>query len=300
MNGPPSEIINNIEFSRLSLQTIDKITDALIHQDRNLDTGESAVYSLEARAVQHLFKLDKKSLIEADRLLSMAYSRSPQGHYLAWRAFLRNLAFFQHRTMDFLDTGSSTLELSYEAVRESPEHPLVLSIASQLDYIHQGDLGMSLTIADKAVKSNTQNPLSWAFYSNALVANKRFKEGMNAAQVAISLATGSRNEYFFHHFACMAAVSRHDYQKGMQHSQTALHFRPDFVSTRRYELAIATELNDPVAFDHSLKMMKKQEADFEAHMLLEPDYPVNTMRRLPLIESVNNYLEKNTNSKEAQ
>lgn len=293
LSGLPSEIADSLELSRLSLRTIDKISDALIHHDENLGLGASAVYSLEVQAIQHLFSLDKESLKESDRIFAMAYERSPQGHYLAWRAFLRNLAFFQHQTTDFLpDNRNSTLELSYEAVRESPDHPLVLSIASQLDYIHQGDLGTSLAIANKAIQSNVGSPLCWAFYSNALVANKRHKEAMNAAKRAISLAKGSRYEFFFHHFACMAAVSQCDYHSSMRHAQTALRFRPDFVSTRRYELAIATELSDQLSFEHSLEMMKQHEKGFQTYMLLEKDYPVTTMRRLPLIESVNDYLCK--------
>ena len=290
--GPPSEILDCVNVGRLALQTIDKISDALIQHDERLGLGASAVYSLEAQGIQLLFKLDKSSLKEADKIFSIAYERSPQGHYLAWRAFLRNLAFFQHRTTDFLNDQTTTLEFSYEAVRESPEHPLVLGIGSQLDYIHQGDLATSLAIADKAVQKDATNPLTWAFYSNALVANKRHKEGMGAAEKAISLSKGSRQEFFFHHFACMASVSQLDYQKGMSHAQTALRFRPDFVSTRRYELAISTELNESNSFEQSLEMMKKYETDFTAKMLLDPNYPVTTMRRLPLIDSVNSYLGK--------
>jgi len=292
VQGTPSEIVGNIKLGRFVLQVIDKITSTLVTYNQSRGLGAAGVYSLEAQAIDLLFQLDQASLSEADRIFALAYDTAPKGQYLAWRAFLRNLAFFQHRRTDFLKDNTSTLELSFEAVRQAPDHPLVQGIASQLDYIHQGDLATSLSIADLAVQSDSTSPLTWAFYSNALVANKRFREGAAAASNAIALSAGSRTQFFFHHFACMAAVSHKDYEGGMAHAQSALRFRPDFVSTRRYELAIATHLNKPADYAHSLAMMKKYEHGFAADMLLDPSYPVTTMRRLPLIDSVNDYLQK--------
>jgi len=58
------------------------------------------------------------------------------------------------------------------------------------------------------------------------------------------------------------------------------------VSPRRYEVALANHLGDESGVDHAVDAMRLVEPEFVLHTLLDPTYPVNTLRRLPIIETV--------------
>lgn len=282
VSGAPSEIANSLDIARLTLQSIDRICDVAV---RHPDSEHSA-FALEFHAKNLLFQLDRKSLIEADRLFALAFNIQPRGQYLAWRGLLRNIAFFQHRTTEFLEGETTAVDYSLEGLRHSPENATVQAISSQLDYIHQGDVQTSLVIAMQSVDLDNSNPMTWAFLSNALTANHRSKEAYETACKAVALSVGSKTQFFFEHFACMSAVANLEYQQAMQHAKTALHFRPEFVSTRRYEVALAMKLKDDAGLAYSVSTMQKTEADFTPSKMLDDNYPVITMRRLPLMDSV--------------
>ncbi len=61
---------------------------------------------------------------------------------------------------------------------------------------------------------------------------------------------------------------------------------PNFVSPRRYEVALATSLGDQRGVDRAVEAMRRTEKNFTVTDLLDPTYPVNTLRRLPIIDAL--------------
>jgi hypothetical protein len=274
-----------VELDRLAATSVEKLCDTFA-AGQSAEGADMCAFLLARHARDLFFRLDQKSLIDADRLLRRAFEIEPRGRYLAWRAFLRNAAYFQHRNMQFFDDPTPVGELAIEALRHSPEDAAVQAITSQLDYIHQGSVRTPLIMAQRSIEGDPTSPMGWAVLSNALAANGRREESYDAASRAVKLSATSPFQFYFEHFACMAAAALGDYDRSMLHARTSLRFRPDFVSTRRYEIALNLQRGDAAALAQSLNALRQHEPNFSPSMLLEPSYPVTTLRRLPLIDAV--------------
>ena len=247
-------------------------------------TAEAILLAHEAR--NNIFALDRDSLIKADLLLARAYELEPRGQFIGWRAFLRNTAFFQHRTSDIFHESFTSEYLSLEALHQSPDDPLVQAFASQLDYVNQGRVVEPMLRAERAVELDRSDPLARALLSNALTVNGHLEDAYKVALQSISLATGSRYEFYFHHFACMAATAAGDYEVALRHARASVSRVPEFVSPRRYEIVLAHKLGDQPGVERAIDAMRNTEPEFDIKMMLDPSYPVNTLRRLPIIEAI--------------
>lgn len=280
-----SRLQESPEIGRLVQSTVDTVLDRMKFE--NLPTGGAAEAMLLANeARKRTFALDKKSLIRADLLLTRAYEIEPRGQYIGWRAFLRNTAFFQHRTSDIFEERYGSDELSLEALHQSPNDAIVQAFSSQLEYVNQGNLVEPLMRAERAVEIDRSDPLARALLSNALTVNGHLEDAYHIALQSVSLAAGSRYEFYFHHFACMAATAARKYELALRHARRSVSFVPDFVSPRRYEVALAMHLGDGDGVEKAVTAMRNVEPGFDSGMLLDPSYPVNTLRRLPIIEAI--------------
>lgn len=283
--GGLSELRGDPAAYRLAYRIIDRLVDLSAGKTDapRARTGE-LIHFAEAR--KRLFALDRVSLIEADQLFALAFEREPRGSYLAWRAFNRSLGKFIHHGARLFDDVISERELCDEALRCAPQSGIVRAVTSQLDYVQGGDLGTSLAMARQAFEVDRSTPLVSAILSNALSTSGQLDEGYAMGRRAVSLIAGSRHQYFFEHFACMAAAAQQEYRKALEHARIALRLKPDFVSTRRYEIALALELRDANGAARAVEAMRQAEPDFRISSMLADDYPVTTLRRLPLMDAV--------------
>ena len=273
------------EIGRLVQATTDTLLDRMRSEDlASGPTAEAILLANQAR--KNTFALDRDNLIEADLQLARAYELEPRGQFLGWRAFLRNTAFFQHRTSDIFHDQFGSEELSLEALHQSPDDPIVQAFASQLDYVNQGRLVEPMLRAERAVELDRSDPLARALLSNALTVNGHLEDAYKVALQSISLAAGSRYEFYFHHFACMAATASGDYEVALRHARTSVSRVPDFVSPRRYEIVLAQQLGDQLGVQRAVEAMRNTEPEFDIKMMLDASYPVNTLRRLPIIEAI--------------
>lgn len=275
----------SVDLDRLALNTVERVSDAFA-EAAAIDGADACASVLAHQARNLFFRLDMKSLVAADTLFKRAFEIEPRGRFLVWRGFLRNAAFFQHRTMSFLDNTAPVIELAVEALRHSPDDAVVQTISSQIEYVHQGNLRTPLVMAQRGVERDPTDPLGWALLSNALSTNGRLEEGYQTAKRALELTKHSPFQFYFEHFACMAAAALADYDQALLHASTALHFRPDFVSTRRYEVAVHLHRGETPQLRQSVNALRQQEPDFAPISLLDPTYPVNTLRRLPIMETM--------------
>lgn len=283
-----SQMRDVTDIGRLVQITSDILLDRVRYE--KLPSGGKAEAILLAReACKNMFALTKESLAKADLLLTRAYELHPLGEYLAWRAFLRNTAFFQHRTTDVFSESISADALSIAALHEAPQNSLVQAFAAQVDYVNQGNVLEPLVRAEMAVEADKSDPMARALLSNALTVNGRLEEGLQVALQSVSLAAKGPYEFYFHHFVCMAASALGEHQIGLNHARRSLSLQRHFVSPRRYEIALAMQLGEKLEVEQAVCAMRTVEPDFTVSTLLQPDYPVNTLRRLPLFEAVHSY-----------
>ncbi len=277
------ELEDDLPLGRFCINLFEEIGKAIV------DWGELNGFQMAALlnrcALSNLFEMDWNKLQSSDELFSNAYELAPSGVTLAWRAFLRNIALFQHRRRDFTQSAEIS-DLSSKAMKMSSDSFTVRAINSQLEYIHEGDTGKSLYLSQLSAEAARANPLSWATYSNSLTVNNRPKDAYDAALRSVALSSGSRSNFFFEHFACMAAAALGEYEKALTHASNSLAMKPEFVSTRRYQVALAIQIGEEALAKNAIQALRKQEANFHPHDFLDPNYPTTTLRRLPLIDAI--------------
>jgi len=283
--GAIGAMYESVDLDRLAHSTVDHIVDAFADA-ASIEGSDACALNLAREARKLFFQLDKGSLINADRLFKRAFEIEARGRHLVWRGFLRNAAFFQHRSMSFLDDAAPVTELAVEALRHSPDDSVVQAISSQIEYVHQGNLQTPLVMAQRGVDRDPTEPLGWALLSNALSTNGKLEEGYRAALRGLDLTKHSPFQFYFEHFACMAAAALADYDQALLHARTALRFRPDFVSTRRYEVALHLHRDDTPRLDLAVGALRQHEPSFTPIALLDSTYPVNTLRRLRIMDAV--------------
>lgn len=283
LESSESAQIQVFEFAR---RIYDQVTMQLSKRQNSEIGTDRTCAELSALAVRSIFRLGEGDLNNADILLKRAYEARPRGQFLAWRAFLRDLGFFQYRSDRHLDDRTPQANLCAEALRISPESTTVRIVTAHYRYLRQSRTSEALSIAEECVEKEGSNPLAWAVLSNILAVEGLHDESCRAAARAVRLSQNGRSSYFFHHFACMAAVSNGSYDEALAHANQSLELMPGFASPLRYKIVLDKVLGNDLEHYEAVDCLRDLEEDFSVGRLLEPDYPVNTLRRLPLIEAI--------------
>ena len=273
-NPPDDETSFNIGC--LANNTCQALGECLNDKRQTYAFGHLPV-ALACRGRAQIFDFSRHALIEADRLLAAAYALEPKPVYLAWRAFVRNTAAFEHLSNDFLEPLNNE-EIISGALREDPENSLVLAFAAQHSLVHQKDFGFGELLCEKAIESNEANALSWAFRANLLTAQKRFDDALVSAEKAVSLASGRALKNFTSIFSCMARIGKGDYAGAASNAQFARALSPDFIAIRRFLFALYQATARLEQANSVRQEILVREPDFDTATLFSPHYPVGTLR----------------------
>ncbi|MGN8170237.1 hypothetical protein [Agrobacterium sp. 22117] len=241
---------------------------------------------LASNARNLIFRFDRQSLSEADRHLSYAYERDPRPQYVAWRAFLRNMAQFQHRSTAFLGDEITSTELVQEALRQDGNSPGILSIGAHLEYLGGGSSRGSLRLAERAAELDPLNPINMAILSNAELVLDKLKASRRSATKALELTGGGEHRAFVEFFCCMSAAAVSDYDAAIGHAEAALILRPAFRAPLRYLIALYIQKGMTAHAARAIEQLRLLEPDFTPARFLDDDYPVTTMRRIRLIDTI--------------
>ncbi len=247
---------------------------------------ENSAALLASHGRNLLFRFDKVSLREGDRYLQLAYELEPRPQYLAWRAFLRNMANFQHRSCGFLDDRVELETLAQEAVRQASGSASALAIGAHIEYLCAGSPRTSLRLAERAVAIDPLNAVTYAILSNTELALDKREDSRRSALMALNLAGSGEQRAFIEFFGCMSAAALGDYQTAIDHAEASLFLRPSFVAPLRYLVALYTQMRMSNELARAVQRLRRVEPDFHPSWFLREDYPVTTMRRIRLIEAV--------------
>ncbi|MGV2073723.1 MULTISPECIES: hypothetical protein [Rhizobium/Agrobacterium group] len=243
-----------------------------------------AMLANHARAL--IFRFDRQSLRDADVNLRYAYDRDPRPQYLAWRAFLRNMAQFQHRSSAFLDDKITSTELVQEALREDAGSASILGIGAHLEYLGGGSSRGSLRLAERAVSLDPLNAVNLAILSNTELVLDKLRDSQGSALSALALTGGGEHRAFVEFFCCMSAAALGEYATAIGHAEAALILRPAFRAPLRYLIALYKQAGMIEQMDRAVSRLQQFEPDFLPARFLDSDYPVTTMRRIRLIDAI--------------
>ncbi|MGV1894799.1 AfsR/SARP family transcriptional regulator [Agrobacterium vitis] len=170
---------------------VQAILSTLRDRKDHLDISQSAaILASQARAL--IFRFDRQSLRDADAHLRYAYDRDPRPQYLAWRAFLRNMAQFQHCSSGFLDDKITAAELVQQALRDDIGSASILGIGAHLEYLGGGSSRGSLRLAERAVSLDPLNAVNLAILSNTELVLDKLRDSRGSALNALALTARRR------------------------------------------------------------------------------------------------------------
>lgn len=233
-----------------------------------------------------IFQFDRRSLSEADVYLRLAYDYEPRPQYLAWRAFLRNMANFQHRTCGFLGDAVEIETLAREAIHQAPNSAIALGVGAHIEYLVGGSHRTSFQLANRAVSFDPLNAVNQAILSNTELILGNLADSRRSSLKALALAQSCDCRAFIEFFCCMSAAALGDYQVATDHAEQALMLRPSFRAPLRYLVALYRHAGRTVDLSRAVARMRSVEPDFHIGRFLDNDYPVTTLRRIRLIEAI--------------
>ncbi|MEM6386260.1 MAG: hypothetical protein AAF718_08500 [Pseudomonadota bacterium] len=247
------------------------------HVSRNLPL---AMFS---RSFREAFSFSRPSLQSADKLIRLAYSQNLNPICLAWQAFLRNTAMFEHLTVDFLEERDNEVLIA-TAQSEAPDNSFVLALAAQHSLVNRQDVEYGKFLCERAIDINSSNTLAWAFMSNIHSMNNNYSEALRAAEIAVQLSQGHPLQNFVRIFRCMALIGMNKIEPAMLDAQFASAINPEYQAIRRYLLASSLVVGRNDIAVKTLREIRTREPMFRKAEFLNEDYPVGTLRSMPIVD----------------
>lgn len=240
-------------------------------------------YGTIQRAVRRIYDFDRHGLDAADLLLRSAEAGDASGLALAWRSF-GNLT----RAWEFREEAAKVWEeashLSEESVARSRGHPVILALAAQVQMTLNGDYDYGLHLARAAVSGDEENPYALDSLSLALQAQGAFDEGHLLAERARVAAAGLPNSFSWDMQCCLTAIGVGQLEEARGLALSAHRKMPVYRPALRYLVALNLLVGARDEAAHYTARLRLMEPDFSQRMLLQPSYPVETLRRLGLVD----------------
>lgn len=242
------------------------------------------------QAIRRVFEFEKTGLAKADGLLRDAVDGEARGLALAWRGFLRLT-----EALEFRDAESGKLEEAMlyiqEALHIAPDHPVVLSLASQVTLRVTGDLDQAHYLAGRAVSNGEDNPYALDALSQTLIVQGRNHEANGIADRARQFAQGLPHSFSWDLQACLSSISIGQINTAFDLALISHRKMPFYRPALRYLTALSVLKNSMDDMRHFAQKLRKIEPDFTPALLLSPTYPVQTLRDLGLIDEIRTRLE---------
>lgn len=278
-------------FYSIASRAVDAAVDALTRGNSSADGHEMALRLFNSARILTM-TLDRENLALADRQCAAAFEMAPRGGPLAWRALIRQISHFQYMTCGFLPSQEPISLLAASALEAFPQDSMAQCVSAHTEYLFGGDTQQALRLAQRSIQANPLNALAWAALANLQTATSDYQTGYASARRAIDLSAGTRAAHFLEFYGCIAAAGLGDYRLATRHARAAAKLSPNFAPPRRYLVALEASGNDGQALRGALQELRQIEPSFEMKLLLDGSYPVNTMRRIPLIDNVEGRLRR--------
>ena len=297
--------VEDVQFASLVKETASRIhaaasratvavIDALIRENAPSDGYDLALRLFNSGRLLTM-TLDRDNLALADRQCSAAFDIAPRGGPLAWRALIRQISHFQHMTCDFLprqEEGSASFVA--RALTAFPTDSMVQCVGAHTEYLFGGSTRQAFQLAKKSLEGNPLNAFSWAALANLQTATSDFRSGYESACQAVRLSAGTFAAFFFEFYACIAAAGLGAYPLAMRHAAASARQSPHFAPPLRYLVALNAATGEGDGLRSAVQRMRQIEPYFETGQLLDGAYPVNTLRRIALIGSVEGHVRRGT------
>jgi hypothetical protein len=235
------------------------------------------------RAASDLISFEAGRMHAAERELEAQAADAPSPIVLAW-------LMMTYRTMILERIEEATPErierieaAAARAIELGSTHPFSLAAASAMFIRFLGRPGEGVDLARRAVRLNPANPFAVDALGSAYYLRGQAEEGYRMANLARSLAAGTRMSPYFDMGAGVAATLTGRHDEAIRHARTATAVAPHFRVGWRYRIAHAAHRGDADEVNHCVRRLALVEPDFTAaRMLADPGYPTAAIRNADL------------------
>ncbi|MFM7443633.1 MAG: hypothetical protein ACKO2N_06935, partial [Tabrizicola sp.] len=163
------------EATRLVNQTVRKVADLVAA------APHMAHQQAYHRAVRRVYEYDRDALAKADEMFASIQDGELRGPALAWRSFVRLTYALEFRDSN-AEMVAAASAFADEALRTTPDHPVVLALTSQVRLKLEGDLEAAHYLALRAAEVDDQNPYALDALSQTLILHGQFERANSLAQ----------------------------------------------------------------------------------------------------------------------
>jgi hypothetical protein len=277
LQGPVGDIWDAESATRAVNRTVQAITDMV--------APLPALRPLTAlnRAVQRIYEFDRARLVKADELLQTAAEGELTGLALAWRGFVRLTWALEFRD---LSGAAEAEDFANAALRAMGDHPVVLALASQVRLKVTGDAEAARYLALRAAEIGDQNPYALDALCQSLIMHGDYGQADILAARARRAAQGLAHSFNWDMQACLSALSVGRIEAAREAALECHRKMPFYRPALRYLVALSLLLDRQDEAASYAARLRRLEPDFEPRFLTAPDYPVDTLRALGLVEAL--------------
>jgi hypothetical protein len=237
------------------------------------------------RAVHRIYEFDRSRLARADEMLKGAATSDFRGLALAWRGFVRLTSALEFREASGTNAAEAEA-FAEEALAAMGDHPTVLALSAQIRMKVTGDLEAAHYLAVRAAEAGDQNPYALEALCQSLIMHGYHKDADVMAVRARRAAEGLPHSFNWDMQLCLSALSVGRMDAAFESAAECHRKMPFYRPALRYLVALSLLLgrrDDAATFAARLRRI---EPDFEPRLLLAPDYPLETLRTLGLLEAL--------------
>lgn len=246
-----------------------------------LDQGRGLAGGMLSLADVFSFTPDR--LARADRMLRRLDDRIAPAVSLSLRAWIRTTHAYERLTPDPAEAIAEAADLSARARRAAPFHATALAVHSVIEAWLDHDAA-ALGLAQQAVLVDPANPMARLAWSRALAGVGRMAESAAEAQLGLAQPLSGLNPANWHLGIGVAMMRAGDLDAATRHLDAVHRLAPDNRPALRFLAALRFARRDEEGALRALMALRRLEPDFTLDLMGSDGYPVDSLRRLGLLQ----------------
>lgn len=241
--------------------------------------GSTSLFQTIRGASTMLFSGDKNAIRRAERLLDGLSEDDNAGIVLAWKSFVHLTNILELGNGDSAERETA-LALTNEAVVKSPDNPVVRALAAQIHVKLNGDYDYGDFLAAEALRIHDEDAYALFARSQTSLYQGQFDDAARFARKAQKVALHYPNAASWDLQYCLALLGVGELDRARQMALSSHLKAPSFRPALRYLTALGMLAEDRVVVERATSELAQLEPGFSICNLVEPDYPLHTLRRL--------------------
>lgn len=224
-------------------QNVDRLARSMLAKRDCTTLGPKAPIMAGYAALNMMFRLDEKALVNAEGLLSRTHEGAPNSLYQA--LLIYSSSFKVGENLGSLDKSAAkdVRDLARLAQYDNPFNSISLAgMGHTLGYVFQ-DHTSAGHLLEKALNLNKNQAFVWDHYALHNLYTGNFEVAHKAAKRAVSLGHYSPISYSYDTTLAMTATMLGDHRLAIHSSKVALRKQPRFTAAMRYLLYNLTALD---------------------------------------------------------